>query len=88
MEARINLQTSTPPDTLLVPRDAVIKRIGKDVVFVNNNNTAQMIPVIVIQYKNSTAAVKGEELREGMHVVIKGNERIFPDQALRSEPES
>jgi RND family efflux transporter MFP subunit len=88
MEARINLQTSTSPDTLLVPRDAVIKRFGKDVVFVNNNNTAQMIPVIVTQYKNSTAAVKAEDLKAGMHVVIKGNERIFPEQSLRTEPES
>jgi len=88
MEARINLQTFTSPDALLVPRDAVIKRFGQDVVFVNNNNTAQMIPVTVIQYKNSTAAVKAESLRPGMHVVTKGNERIFPDQALRIEPES
>ena len=88
MEARINLQTSTAPDTLLLPRDAVIKRFGQDVVFVNNDNKAQMIPVTVIQYKNSTVAVKAEGLTAGMQVVIKGNERIFPEQSLRIKPES
>ena len=88
MEARITLKTVMDFDTLLVPRDAVIKRFGQDVVFINKDNKAQMIPVTVVQYKNSTAAVTAEGLEAGMSVVTKGNERIFPDQALRTGPGS
>ncbi len=88
MEAHINLRTKTPPDTLLIPRDAVIKRFGQDVVFTINENKAQMIPVTVIQYKNSTAAVQAKGLSKGIPVITKGNERIFPEQTVRTKPGS
>lgn len=82
MEAQITLQNELKQDTLLVPRDAVIKRFGSDVVFVDNNGTATMFPVSVLLYKDSTAAIQAEGLKPGMQVVTKGNERLFPNQSL------
>ena len=41
-----------------------------------------MIPVEIQLYDGSQVAVKTDELNSSMRVIIKGNERIFPDQAV------
>ncbi len=69
-------------NSLMVPRDAVIKRFGQTVVFVNKNGTAMMMPVEVIGYKKNQAAIVAKGLQENMKVVIKGNERIFPNMPI------
>ena len=84
MEAKISLPRSKKIESLIVPRDAVIKRFGQNVVFINNDNTAMMIPVKVIGYENQSVAVEAQGLVEGADVVVKGNERIFPNQPLKS----
>ena len=93
MEAVINLPGRKSNDTLLVPRDAVIKRFGSDVIFVveqiEGKSKAKMYPVIVHLYDGSTASVSAKEknvdnaLSAGMPVIIKGNERVFPGQELK-----
>lgn len=92
MEASIKLPRTSNNDTLLVPRDAVIKRFGSDVIFTVNKsegkNTAVMYPVIVHLYNGSMASISLKEktskntLKAGMQVIIKGNERVFPDQEV------
>lgn len=93
MEALINLPRINNNDTLLVPRDAVIKRFGSDVVFVvehvKDKRKAKMYPVIVHLYDGSMASISAKEknaentLNAGMQVIIKGNERVFPGQDLK-----
>ncbi len=85
---RIDVQVPTlkEQNSLLIPRDAVIKRFGQNVVFSNVNGMAVMIPVQVIGYKTDLAAIAGEGLVEGMSLVIKGNERIFPNMPLMESP--
>ncbi|MFK5984698.1 MAG: efflux RND transporter periplasmic adaptor subunit [Pseudomonadota bacterium] len=80
LEAQIKLARNNPKSNVLVPRDAVIKRFGQDVVFVIKDNKAQMIPVQAQLYNGSQVAVKAPGLSNGMRVIVKGNERIFPDQ--------
>jgi len=41
-----------------------------------------MIPVEIQLYQGVQVAVKSEELKAQMRVITKGNERIFPDQAI------
>ena len=88
METKINLPR-TSSQGLLVPRDAIIKRFGNDVIFVIDDNKAKMVPVKVHLYSNSTASISAKEedvkspLQAGLKVVIKGNERIFPGQMLQ-----
>lgn len=68
--------------SFMVPRDAVIKRFGQTVVFAAIDGIAIMIPVNVIGYKMNLAAISGEGLAEQMRIVIKGNERIFPNMPV------
>jgi RND family efflux transporter MFP subunit len=82
MEAEIKLARNTHSNTLLLPRDAVIKRFGQDVVFSIKEGKAQMIPVDVKLYQGSQVAVVAEDLNLQMRVITKGNERVFPDQAV------
>jgi len=84
MEVKINLPRSKKQEALMVPRDAVIKRFGKNVVFINNEGKAMMLPVQIIGYTKDSIAVSAKSLVEGFDVVVKGNERIFPNQALKS----
>jgi len=83
MQARISLQKSRRQDVLLVSRDAIIKRFGKDVVFIVKDNKAVMIPVRIIGFEDDRAALSSPELTVGDDVIIKGNERILPDQEIR-----
>ena len=84
MEAKINLPRSKKQDALMVPRDAVIKRFGQNVIFLNSDGFASMIPVQIIGYTKENVAINATGLKEGASVVVKGNERIFPKQPLKS----
>lgn len=68
----------------IIPRDAVIKRFNMDVIFfIDEKNIAQMIPVNILGFEGSKASIHGKGLREGMDVVLKGNERIFPKMPVK-----
>jgi len=83
MQARLSLEKSSVSDVLLVSRDAVIKRYSKDVVFIVKDNKAVMIPVHIIAYEGEKIAVSASELKAGDKVIVKGNERIRPNQKIR-----
>ncbi|MCU7836253.1 MAG: efflux RND transporter periplasmic adaptor subunit [gamma proteobacterium symbiont of Taylorina sp.] len=82
LEAEIKLPRKTHSNSIIIPRDAVIKRFGQDVIFTIEAGKANMIPVEVKLYQGSLVAVNAEELNTQMRVITKGNERIFPDQAV------
>ncbi|RXJ81831.1 efflux RND transporter periplasmic adaptor subunit [Arcobacter sp. F2176] len=83
-EARVSLSKNAKQESLIVPRDAVIKRFGKNIVFIiDDKMIAQMIPVQVIAYLESKVAIKAEGLTVGQDVVTKGNERVFPNSPVK-----
>ena len=84
MEVKINLPRSKKQEALMVPRDAVIKRFGQNVIFLNVDGIANMIPVKILGYTKENVAVSAKGLQEGASVVVKGNERIFPKQPIKS----
>lgn len=84
MEVKINLPRSKKQTALMVPRDAVIKRFGQDVIFLDVKGIANMLPVQILGYTQNNVAVSANGLIEGASVVVKGNERIFPEQAIKS----
>ena len=84
MEVKINLPRAKKQDALMVPRDAVIKRFGQNVIFLNVDGIATMLPVQILGYTNENVAVSAKGLSAGADVVVKGNERIFPKQAIKS----
>jgi len=82
MEARVNLPITEKKETLIVPRDAVITMFGRTVVFAIVESTAKMIPVKVTGYAGMMAGVNANGLKEGMKVVVKGNERLRDGQSV------
>ncbi len=82
MQAQLDLEKSRNTQVLLVPRDSLIKRFGKDVVFIIKDNKAQMLQVEVISYEENKIAVSSTELNVGDQVITKGNERIRPGQEI------
>lgn len=83
MEARAHLPVSARTDGLLAPRDAVVNKYGKNVVFTVADSVAKMTPVKVKGYLGLMAGIEGPGLNQGMKIVIKGNERIRNGQPVR-----
>lgn len=83
MEATVTLPTGKEEKVLTVNRDAVINVFGTNAVFTVNDSKAKMVPVSIIGYKGMTAGIRSEGLKEGMKVVIKGNERLRDGQAVQ-----
>ncbi|GHV59611.1 hypothetical protein FACS1894103_3330 [Campylobacterota bacterium] len=82
MEAVLKIAGKSAQNALLISRDAVITRYGQQVVFYVAEGKAQMANVEVIGYEGLFAAVRSNDLKENMQVITKGNERIFPNQAV------
>jgi RND family efflux transporter MFP subunit len=86
MEARVMLPSSPKIKGLLVNRDAVIKQMGMDVIFVIVDSKAKMVPVGITGYHEDKVGVAGPGLEAGMRAVVKGNERLRPDQPVTIIP--
>ncbi|GAB7079647.1 efflux RND transporter periplasmic adaptor subunit [Megalodesulfovibrio paquesii] len=90
MEARVDVPSGDKVEAVLVPRDAVMLTQGRHTLWVNATGAATPVPVEVLAYKGAFAAVRALEnggvLREGVEVVIKGNERLRPGQPLELVP--
>lgn len=82
MEARVFLSSELEKKALLVDRDAVINRFGKDVVFYVENGVAKMASVEIISFSDTLVAIRSNAIKSGSDVVTKGNERIFPDDKV------
>ncbi len=83
MEARAHLPVAAKTNGLLAPRDAVVNKYGKNVVFTVTESGAKMTPVKVKGYIGLMAGIEGPGLTPGMKIVTKGNERIRNGQPLR-----
>ena len=86
MEARALLPVGPKRETLMAPRDAVIKKRGRQVVFLLADGKAKMVPITVTGYDGSRVGIQGKELSAGAQVVVKGNERIRNGQAVKVMP--
>ncbi|WP_338667564.1 efflux RND transporter periplasmic adaptor subunit [Pseudodesulfovibrio methanolicus] len=86
MEARVVLPKGLGGMTMIVPRDAIISSRGQTVVWAVVDGKAQPMPVFVVGYRGMEAGVKSKTLKEGMDVVVKGNERLQPQQPVAAQP--
>lgn len=86
MEARVRLPKGLGGTTLIVSRDAIISMRGQQVVWAVLDGKAVPMPVYVVGYRGLSAGVKSEKLQEGMDIVVKGNERLRPGQAVAPQP--
>lgn len=86
MEARVRLPKGLGGKTLIVSRDAVISARGQMVVWAVIDGKAAPMPIRVVGYRGLVAGVQSPTLKEGMDVVVKGNERLRPDQPVAAQP--
>jgi len=82
MSAKVTMPQGEIKKTLIVPRDAVISKFGRTVVFLAHDAKATMLPVQVIGFEGLEAGVASPGLKEGMLVVVEGNERLRNGQAV------
>jgi RND family efflux transporter MFP subunit len=82
MEARVRLPSGEKQQVVIVPRDAVIKKRGQNLVYAVVQGQAKPIPVQVVGYQGLEAGVAANGLKPGMQVVTKGNERLRPGQPV------
>jgi len=82
MSAKVSIASGKKRKAILLSRDSVIERFGQSVVFSVNDGVATMLPVEVIGFDGMQVAVQNPMLKEGSLVVVKGNERIFPNQPV------
>ena len=79
---RVSVPTSNARDALLVPRDALVLRPGGVSVFVvESDQTAKQVQVTTGIGSGDQIEVNGD-LSDGNMVVIRGNERLRPGQAV------
>lgn len=81
MEAMVTFNLATEKEALLVPKDAVVTAGDNRLVFVVNDGKAISVPVKIIGYYDGDVAVEGN-LKPGIKVVIRGNERLRPGQPV------
>jgi RND family efflux transporter MFP subunit len=82
--ARVRMPLAEAGPILTVPRDAIVRRGDlTHVVVVGEDSTAQIVPVQVQGNFGAAVIVSGKGLADGMPVVVRGNERLFPGTAVR-----
>jgi RND family efflux transporter MFP subunit len=69
---------------LAVSKDAIVRQGVQTMVYTIVDGKAAQIPVTIEATNGDMIAVAGEGLSEGMPVVIRGNERIFPGSPVRT----
>jgi RND family efflux transporter MFP subunit len=82
MSARVILPTAETVNALIVPRDSIITKFGQNVVYAVLDSKASMMPVQIIGYEGLTAGIRATGLKDGMLVVVAGNERLRDEQAV------
>ena len=82
MSARVILPTAETVNALIVPRDSIITKFGQNVVYAVLDSKASMMPVQIIGYEGLTAGIRATGLKDGMLVVVEGNERLRDEQAV------
>ncbi len=82
MVSRVTLTIGTPYEGLVIPKDALVLRGGKEFVFLVKEGSVSQIPITPKVHLDQLVEVTGP-IQEGMMVVIEGNERLFPGQPVR-----
>ncbi len=87
MLGRATLPTGNPHKALLVPKDALVLSGNGKVVYVVIDQTARLVPVEIGAAHGPLIEIKGD-LKAGLKVVVRGNERLRPGQPVQIVPKS
>lgn len=82
MSATVFVPTSIPKKLSMIPRDALVKFQGKDFVYTVKEDKAAILPINIVTYAGKMVGADNPYFVPGMAVVVEGNERLRPDQAV------
>jgi len=82
MAAAVTFSVGEKRTVKLLPKDAIVTSENQHMVYAINDGKAVPVPVKVIGYYDSDAAIKGD-LEPDTQVVVRGNERLRPGQAVK-----
>lgn len=74
--------TGEPQQAMTVSKDAVLRNESGSFVYFNAGGVAAIAPVRVDYAVGDRFVVQSAALKPGMQVVVEGNERMYPGQAL------
>lgn len=83
--ARAMLTVGEQRDALLVPKDAIVTQGPRQIVYAIRDGKAALVSIQRTAFFEGSAVVEGA-LQKGEQVVIRGNERLRPGQAVRVIP--
>jgi len=83
VEALVTLPKGGQTSGLLVPRDAIVDKYGKTLVFLAIDNKAKEVSVKVAGYVGLQAVVTGPGLEKGQQIIVKGCKRVEDDMPLQ-----
>lgn len=69
-------------DGINLPRDAIVYGVAQPRVFLLVGEKAESINVEILATSGDRALVRGEGLKVGQRVIVRGNERLRPGQAV------
>jgi len=72
------------PNRLVVPKEALVIRQGKDVIFVRQDSLA-IWKYVTVEYENSTSVSIKEGLESGDLVIIRGNVNLAHETVVKGE---
>ena len=82
MVSRVTLTVGAPYRAVVVPKDALVLRGGREFLFLVKEGRVSQVPVTTLLHLDGLVEVSGE-IQPGMTVVVEGNERLLPGQAVR-----
>lgn len=82
MSANVLVPSSAKRQLSVFSRAALIKFKGKDFVYSVKEGKASILPVHIVAFLGDRVAVDTEYIVPGLPIVVEGNERLRPDQAV------
>jgi len=83
MSASVNVPTGHKKNLKMIKRDALVRHEGKQFVYSVKEGKAKILPVQVSAVDGEYLGVEAPYITAGMPVVVDGNERLRPDQAVQ-----
>jgi len=82
MSANVFVPSSDKRELSVFSRAALVKFKGKDFVYTVKEGKAVILPVHIVAFLGDRVAVDTKYIVPGLPVVVEGNERLRPDQAV------
>lgn len=82
MSARVDVPVSARTSLNMVRRDALVRSQGKAFIYTVKEDQAKILPINIVAADGEYLGVDDPYIVPGMPIVVDGNERLKPDQAV------